>query len=164
MWAIDWWNKEYVRPWEQQASRNDPYYDLEVRAAGSADVTDARPWRISGASVCGSMASAPRFTVRAYALGAHLAAEGRCLSDGAPDSSFPQSHMNWAPNAWNDRKWTVAQGDGLFSHRDRGEWWPGLFISMAVVAASKSDPLRDVQPAHAMHRDLPPCVSLWPSS
>ncbi len=28
-------------------------------------------------------------------------------------------YMNWEPNSWNDRKFTVAQGDGLFKHMDR---------------------------------------------
>jgi hypothetical protein len=29
-----------------------------------------------------------------------------------------QAAMNWQPHAWNDRKWTVAQGDGLWKHID----------------------------------------------
>ena len=28
--------------------------------------------------------------------------------------------MNWEPNSWNTRKFTVAQSDGLFKHVDRG--------------------------------------------
>jgi hypothetical protein len=28
-----------------------------------------------------------------------------------------ESYMNWEPNSWNDRKFTVAQGDGLFKVR-----------------------------------------------
>lgn len=31
-------------------------------------------------------------------------------------------YMNWEPNSWNDRKWVVAQGDGLFKHSDRAKW------------------------------------------
>lgn len=31
-------------------------------------------------------------------------------------------YMNWEPNSWNDRKWTVAQGEGLFKHSDRAKW------------------------------------------
>lgn len=31
-----------------------------------------------------------------------------------------ESYMNWEPNSWNDRKFIVAQGDGLFKHTDRG--------------------------------------------
>ena len=31
-----------------------------------------------------------------------------------------EAHMNWEPGSWNSRKWTVAQGDGLFVHRDKG--------------------------------------------
>lgn len=29
-----------------------------------------------------------------------------------------ESYMNWEPNSWNDRRWTVAQGVGLFKHVD----------------------------------------------
>ena len=25
-----------------------------------------------------------------------------------------ESYMNWEPGSWNDRKFTVAQGEGLF--------------------------------------------------
>ncbi len=25
-------------------------------------------------------------------------------------------YMNWEPNSWNDRKFIVSQGDGLFKH------------------------------------------------
>ena len=32
---------------------------------------------------------------------------------------------NWDANAWNNRKFTVAQGDGLFKHVDRGNF--GIF-------------------------------------
>jgi hypothetical protein len=31
-------------------------------------------------------------------------------------------YMNWEPNSWNDRKWIVAQGAGLFKHVDRGNF------------------------------------------
>ena len=31
-----------------------------------------------------------------------------------------ETYMNWEPNSWNDRKFMVAQGDGLFRHVDRG--------------------------------------------
>jgi hypothetical protein len=31
-------------------------------------------------------------------------------------------YMNWEPNSWNDRKWIVAQGEGLFKHSDRAKW------------------------------------------
>jgi hypothetical protein len=31
-------------------------------------------------------------------------------------------YMNWEPNSWNDRKFTVAQGQGLFRHTDRGKF------------------------------------------
>ena len=31
-------------------------------------------------------------------------------------------YMNWEPHAWNDRKWIVAQGDGLFRHEDYMKW------------------------------------------
>jgi hypothetical protein len=34
-------------------------------------------------------------------------------------------YMNWEPNSWNTRKFTVAQGDGLFKHVDRGNF--GIF-------------------------------------
>ena len=30
--------------------------------------------------------------------------------------------MNWEPGSWNTRKWVVAQGDGLFVHRDKGNF------------------------------------------
>jgi hypothetical protein len=30
--------------------------------------------------------------------------------------------MNWEPNAWNERKWIVAQGEGLWKHVDRGKF------------------------------------------
>lgn len=33
-----------------------------------------------------------------------------------------EMYMNWEPNSWNDRKWTVAQGAGLFKHVDRGNF------------------------------------------
>jgi hypothetical protein len=29
-----------------------------------------------------------------------------------------ESHMNWEPGSWNTRHWVVAQGEGLFVHRD----------------------------------------------
>jgi len=32
---------------------------------------------------------------------------------------------NWDYDAWNNRKFTVAQGDGLFKHVDRGNF--GIF-------------------------------------
>ena len=31
-------------------------------------------------------------------------------------------YMNWEPMSWNDRKFTVAQGQGLFKHSDRNKW------------------------------------------
>lgn len=31
-------------------------------------------------------------------------------------------YFNWEPGAWNDRGWTVAQGDGLFRHEDAEKW------------------------------------------
>ena len=31
-------------------------------------------------------------------------------------------YMNWEPNAWNERHWIVAQGDGLFRHEDYAKW------------------------------------------
>lgn len=33
-----------------------------------------------------------------------------------------EMYMNWEPNSWNDRKWIVAQGDGLFKHVDRNNF------------------------------------------
>jgi hypothetical protein len=33
-----------------------------------------------------------------------------------------ESYMNWEPGSWNDRKFTVAQGEGLFKHVDRGNF------------------------------------------
>jgi hypothetical protein len=33
-----------------------------------------------------------------------------------------EAHMNWEPGSWNTRKWVVAQGDGLFVHRDKGNF------------------------------------------
>jgi len=60
LWAIKWWNKEYVEKFDSFKS-SDPYYDLEM-------------------------------------------------------------YMNWEPNSWNDRKWIVAQGDGLFKHVDRNNF------------------------------------------
>lgn len=33
-----------------------------------------------------------------------------------------ETYMNWEPNSWNDRKFTVAQGQGLFKHVDRGNF------------------------------------------
>lgn len=33
-----------------------------------------------------------------------------------------ESYMNWEPNSWNDRGFTVAQGAGLFKHVDRGNF------------------------------------------
>jgi len=29
-----------------------------------------------------------------------------------------ETFMNWAPNAWNDRGWTIAEGEGMFKHCD----------------------------------------------
>ena len=34
-----------------------------------------------------------------------------------------ESYMNWEPGSWNDRGFTVAQGDGLFKHTDRTKIW-----------------------------------------
>ena len=31
-------------------------------------------------------------------------------------------YLNWEPNSWNDRGWTVAQGEGLFRHEDFEKW------------------------------------------
>lgn len=31
-------------------------------------------------------------------------------------------YMNWEPGSWNDRKWIVAQGEGLFRHEDFEKW------------------------------------------
>ncbi len=31
-------------------------------------------------------------------------------------------YMNWEPNAWNDRPWIVAQGEGVFKHVDKKKW------------------------------------------
>ena len=33
-----------------------------------------------------------------------------------------EAHMNWEPGSWNTRKWIVAQGEGLFVHRDLGNF------------------------------------------
>jgi hypothetical protein len=33
-----------------------------------------------------------------------------------------ESYMNWEPNSWNDRKFKVGQGMGLFKHVDRGNF------------------------------------------
>ena len=33
-----------------------------------------------------------------------------------------ESYMNWEPNSWNTRKWTVAQGQGLWKHVDRNNF------------------------------------------
>ena len=33
-----------------------------------------------------------------------------------------ESYMNWEPNSWNERGWTVAQGMGLFKHLDPTKW------------------------------------------
>ncbi len=30
--------------------------------------------------------------------------------------------MNWEPNAWNDRPYVVAQGEGMFRHTDKNKW------------------------------------------
>ena len=30
--------------------------------------------------------------------------------------------MNWEPDSWGSRKWTVAQGEGLFKHTDRNNF------------------------------------------
>jgi hypothetical protein len=123
MWSVEWWNREYVRPWEQQASRNDPYYDLEVRGGGGLGGR-----QVGGPRGCPLPRVAASRALPPPPLGGapaafwwdviHASPFSLCVS---PAILRPQSHMNWAPNAWNDRKWTVAQGDGLFSHRDRGE-------------------------------------------
>ena len=31
-------------------------------------------------------------------------------------------YMNWEPNAWNDRPFVVAQGEGMFRHVDKKKW------------------------------------------
>lgn len=31
-------------------------------------------------------------------------------------------YMNWEPNAWNDRPYVVAQGEGMFMHSDKKKW------------------------------------------
>ena len=36
-----------------------------------------------------------------------------------------EAYMNWEPNSWNTRKWTVAQGAGLFKHVDRNNFGTG---------------------------------------
>lgn len=33
------------------------------------------------------------------------------------------THVQWEPGSWNDRGFTVAQGDGLFKHTDRTKIW-----------------------------------------
>jgi hypothetical protein len=33
-----------------------------------------------------------------------------------------EAYMNWEPNSWGSRKWIVAQGAGLFTHRDRNNF------------------------------------------
>ena len=33
-----------------------------------------------------------------------------------------ETYMNWEPDSWGSRKWTVAQGAGLFTHRDRNNF------------------------------------------
>ncbi len=33
-----------------------------------------------------------------------------------------ESYMNWEPGSWNTRKFTVAQGEGLFKHVDRNNF------------------------------------------
>jgi Glycosyl transferase family 2 len=59
LWAIDWWNREYVEGSFKNPVRLDPYDNLE-------------------------------------------------------------SWFNWDPNAWNERRFVIAQGMGLFKHRDLG--------------------------------------------
>ena len=31
-------------------------------------------------------------------------------------------YMNWEPNAWNDRPYVIAQGEGMFMHSDKKKW------------------------------------------
>ena len=33
-----------------------------------------------------------------------------------------EAYMNWEPGSWNTRRWTVAQGAGLFKHVDRNNF------------------------------------------
>ena len=47
----------------------------------------------------------------------------RCLSlPRASPSRAARRRTNWDYDAWNNKKWTVAQGEGLFKHVDRGNF------------------------------------------
>ena len=39
------------------------------------------------------------------------------IANSPPDFNL-EGFMNWHPGAWNTRKFTVAEGDGLFKHCD----------------------------------------------
>jgi hypothetical protein len=50
-------------------------------------------------------------------------------------------------SAWNDRKWKVAQGEGLFSHVDSSKWPPpppATAIRLPSLSATAEAP----PPAH----------------
>lgn len=36
-----------------------------------------------------------------------------------------EGYMNWEKGAWNDRGWTIAQGEGLFKHADANNFGGG---------------------------------------
>lgn len=45
-----------------------------------------------------------------------------CVCQNADPYADLEYYMNWEPNAWNDRPWVVAQGEGVFKHVDKKKW------------------------------------------
>ena len=91
LWEVKWWNEEHVARFNKP-SRNDPC----VLGLGGGVVLLARttPCRTPVSPI------SPHPTPSWYDL---------------------ESYMNWAPDSWNTRKFTVAQGNGLFKVR-LGDW------------------------------------------
>ena len=52
--------------------------------------------------------------------------DGWCGEQGTGAYGNLESHMNWVKGAWNDRPWTIAQGEGLFKHADANNFGGGF--------------------------------------
>ena len=70
-----------------------------------------------------------------------------------------ETWFNWEPNAWNDRGFTVAQGAGLFKHRDLGNI---VHVRKRGARASRRATCGLAQAVHPTLASPPPIAGLMP--
>ena len=101
MMSIAWWNKEYVKHFEGGKWGMSPWFDLE--------------------SYMVSVAAPHVDTSHTHAHTVHLLRARRGeLPPTRSTRAFVIQNWEGGGSSWNNRKWTIGQGDGLFVHRDLG--------------------------------------------